>query len=249
MDERAGLAGLRYVQRVGVERKIPVDRYAFEKQETEVRCEKDIYHRGEKIGSVQAIDLVKRTIDIKKTKKTAERHPTEVYVWDRPMNVDAHADSLLRLGDWVKQNGINGAGTYRAARDLLLRRPPRLGGGEIVAALPGEETKVTACRVSSALDSSVFAIQGPPGAGKTYTGARMICQLVTQGKKIGVTALSHKVIRNLLEEVVEAAQEDEIAGIRCMQRSNEEEATAEIGVAREKEEAWATLHSGAINVV
>jgi predicted RecB family nuclease len=249
MDERAGLAGLRYVQRVGVERKIPVDRYAFEKQETEVRSEKDLYHRGEKIGSVQAIDLVKRTIDIKKTKKTAERHPTEVYVWDRPINVDAHADSLLRLGDWVKQNGINAAGAYRAARDLLLRRPPRLAGGETVAALPGEETKVTACRVSSALDSSVFAIQGPPGAGKTYTGARMICQLVKQGKKIGVTALSHKVIRNLLEEVVEAAQEVEIAGILCMQRSNEEEATAEIAVARDNEEAWAALRSATMNVV
>lgn len=249
MDERAGLAGLRYVERVGVERKIPVDRYAFEKQETEVRFEKDLYQRGETIGSVQAIDLVKRTIDIKKTKKTAESHPTEVYVWDRPINVDAHADSLLRLGDWVKQNGVNGAGNYRAARDLLLRRPPRLAGGEAVAAIPGEETKVTACRVSSALDNSVFAIQGPPGAGKTYTGARMICQLVKQGKKIGVTALSHKVIRNLLEEVVEAAQEDKIAGIRCMQRSNEEEATAEIGVASDNEEAWAALHSGTMNVV
>jgi uncharacterized protein len=192
---------------------------------------------------------VRRTIDIKKTKKTAESHPTEVYVWDRPINVDAHADSLLRLGDWVKQNGINAGGIYRAARDLLLRRPPRLAGGETVAALPGEETKVTACRVSSALDNSVFAIQGPPGAGKTYTGARMICQLVKQGKKIGVTALSHKVVRNLLEEVVEAAHEDKIAGIRCMQRSNEEEATAEIGVASDNEEAWAALHSGTMNVV
>jgi len=249
MDERAGLAGLRFAGRVGVERKVPIDRYTFEKQETEVRCEKDLYQQGEKIGSVQAIDLLKKTIDIKKTKKTADSHPTNVYVWDRPINVDAHADSLLRLGDWVKQNGVDSAGIYRAARDLLLRRPPRLTGGETVASLPGEETTVTACRVSSALDSSVFAIQGPPGAGKTYTGARMICQLVKQGKKIGVTALSHKVIRNLLEEVVEAAQEDKIAGIRCMQRSNDEEATAEIAVASNNEEAWSALHSGTMNVV
>ena len=37
MDERAGLAGLRFVERVGLERNIPVDRYTFEKQETEAR--------------------------------------------------------------------------------------------------------------------------------------------------------------------------------------------------------------------
>jgi len=249
MDERAGLAGLRFVKRVGLERQIPVDRYLFEKQETEVRSDKDLYQRGEKIGSVQAIDLIERTIDIKKTKKTAEIHPTALYLWDRPMNVDAHADSLLRLGDWVKENGINAAGKYRAARDLLFRGQPRLFAGQTIAALTGEETKATACRIAEFLDHSVFAIQGPPGAGKTYTGARMICKLVREGKKVGVTALSHKVIRNLLEEVVEAAHEDNLAGIRCMQRSNEEEANAEVAVAKDNDEAWAALHSGTANVV
>ena len=50
------------------------------------------------------------------------------------------------------------------------------------------------------LDHSLLAIQGPPGAGKTYTGARMICELVRQGKRVGITATSHKVISNLLEK-------------------------------------------------
>ena len=49
--------------------------------------------------------------------------------------------------------------------------------------------------------------KGPPGAGKTYTGARMICELVRTGARVGVTALSHKVIGNLLKEVTEAASE------------------------------------------
>ena len=142
MDERAGLAGLRFVKRVGLERKIPVDRYWFEKQETEVRSDKDLYQRGEKIGSVQAIDLIERTIDIKKTKKTAEIHPTALYLWDRPMNVDAHSDSLLRLGDWVKENGIDATGKYRAARDLLLRRQPRLFAGQTMTALPARRQKL-----------------------------------------------------------------------------------------------------------
>ncbi len=249
LDERVALAGLRFVERVAVERKIPVGRYVFEKQESEVRCEKDLYQRGEKIGCVAAIDPVNRTIDIKKMKKTAEVHPTGVYMWDRPFGVSEHADALLRIGAWVAENHVDGEGFYRAARDLLLRRPPRLAAPETIAALAAEEVKTTACRVVGALDHSVFAIQGPPGAGKTYTGARMICQLVKQGKKIGITALSHKVIRKLLNEVVDAAREDNIDGVKCMQRSDEEEETAEIAIAKNNGVAWAALQSGSANVV
>ena len=62
------------------ERNIPVDRYAFEKQETEARAEKDLYCKGEKFGRVLEMDLVRRTVDVKKTKKTVEFHPTAVYV-------------------------------------------------------------------------------------------------------------------------------------------------------------------------
>ena len=57
------------------------------------------------------------------------------------------------------------------------------------------------------LDDSYLPIQGPPGAGKTYTGAHMIAELVRSGRKVGVTAVSHKVIENLLDQVVQAAGE------------------------------------------
>ena len=53
----------------------------------------------------------------------------------------------------------------------------------------------------SRLDPTVLAIQGPPGSGKTYSGARMICALLAAGQRVGVTANSHKVIGNLLDEV------------------------------------------------
>ena len=59
-----------------------------------------------------------------------------------------------------------------------------------------------AVRIALNLDQSVLAIQGPPGSGKTYTGAKMILALAKAGKKIGITAVSHKVIRNLTEETI-----------------------------------------------
>ena len=57
-----------------------------------------------------------------------------------------------------------------------------------------------------ALDESVLPVQGPPGAGKTYAGAESIAALVMAGKKVGVTANSHAVIRKLLCEVADAAK-------------------------------------------
>jgi predicted RecB family nuclease len=248
LEDRAGLAGLKFLHRLLVERKISVDRYTFEKQETKARVEKDLYFKGEKFGSVSAIDPVERTIDIKKTRKTAELHPDAVYMWERPFNAKEHAEALFRIGEWVAANGIDSAGRYRAGRDLLLRKQPRLARGETLEPRAGESPVSTASRVVSALEDSVFAIQGPPGAGKTFTGARMICELVRQGKKIGITALSHKVIRKLLEEVVEAANEENQAGVKCMQRSDEEP-TEDIAIARKNEEAWAALESGEANVL
>ena len=81
-----------------------------------------------------------------------------------------------------------------AAFELLLRMPPRLRGGTL-----GE-------RVGN-LGGSVLFIQGPPGSGKTHTGARLICELLDGGKRVGVAATSHKAIANLLAEVERAAAE------------------------------------------
>ena len=45
LEEKAGLAGLKLLERLVVERKIPVDRYAFAKQETEARVGWPVYFR------------------------------------------------------------------------------------------------------------------------------------------------------------------------------------------------------------
>src|SRR5262249_35575022 len=147
-------------------------------------------------------------------------HFPTVYMWDAPLNTDAQAGSLFRLGSWVAENSIDAPGPYRAGRDLLLRKQPRLARGEKLEQLASETVLNTANRIVLALQDSALAIQGPPGSGKTYTGARMICELVKHGKKVGVTALSHKVIRKLLDDVVLAALEAGADTARCLHRDN-----------------------------
>jgi alkanesulfonate monooxygenase SsuD/methylene tetrahydromethanopterin reductase-like flavin-dependent oxidoreductase (luciferase family) len=91
------------------------------------------------------------------------------------------ADSLLRLGTYVADHGVSGSGEYQAARDLLLRLPPRLGNEPLQ--VNGESASEAAVRVAAKLSSGVLPIQGPPGAGKTFTAAQMICALVKAAGK------------------------------------------------------------------
>jgi len=275
MDERAGLAGLQFLQQIPAKGRTPVHRYRFEKQETAVRKGDRVYRReeqngktavtdkgedeeetaekpGDQVGTVVAIDLANRTIDIKKTQNMTAVHPPAVFVWDSPRNTDVLADALFRMGKWVIENNVDGMGAYRAGRDLLLRKAPRLCGNAGIAPKPLEGTVAAACRISSALDESVLAIQGPPGAGKTYTAGHMICEFIKAGKRVGVTALSHKVIQKVLRQVMEAAEDVKIGGVRCMQKltkGDEVEGIEGIAVTKKNEEALQALSKGAANVL
>jgi predicted RecB family nuclease len=247
LDERCAVSGLHWVERVGVQRNIPTDRYCFEKQETDLRAGDKVCERGENVGEVVAIDVAARTIDIKKTRKTAEIHPKSVFVDARALNSDVLADALFRLGTWINSNGVDARGLYRAARDLLLRRAPRLAIETDTLILADESTVNAAKRIGTLLDHSVLPVQGPPGSGKTFTGARMICELVRQGKKVGITALSHKVIQNLLVEVIKAANEAGLKGLNCIQKVKEKSDFAPPGITptTDNAEPLAALHGGA----
>jgi len=220
LDERAGLAGLSFVGEVGGTQRAPVHRYAFPPQETELRGGEDLRNcGGNKLGGVAGISLDERWVDIKKRRDSASIHPEAVYA-HTIIDTKVLADSLMRIGEFVAANGIEGEGPYLPARDLLLRAPPRLGGNSIRQA--GETALDAALRIAPAIAGGIVPIQGPPGAGKTYIGARMICALVRAGKTVGVTANSHKVIRNLLDCVVEAAQQMGV-DVQCIQKVAEAE--------------------------
>jgi predicted RecB family nuclease len=216
LDERVGLAGLEFMcAAAGGTTRAPIHRYRFPPQETELRGGEKLRNRGgEQFGAVDAISLDERWVNIKKRMDTASIHPDAVYAHN-VIGTEVLADSLVRIGEYVACNGIEGDGPYQAARDLLLRAAPRIGGQPIRR--DGETPLEAALRVAPVIDGGIFPIQGPPGAGKTHTGARMICALVQAGKSVGITANSHKVIRNLLDEVIDAAKEMGV-DIRCIEK-------------------------------
>jgi predicted RecB family nuclease len=210
LEERAGLSGLEFVSRVGGTAKCPIDRYRFPAQDMQIRQGDDLHTSQDDFGEVEEVDVAARTIDVKKRQKTADVHPTSVFA-HTSIGAPALAESLYRIGSWVAEHGVDAPGSYRAGRDLLLRHPPRMKSGSLY-----EDARAAVLQ----LDNGMLPIQGPPGAGKTYTAARMICSLLKTGKKIGITAVSHKVIRKLLEETLDAAKAEGVS-LRCIQKLTE----------------------------
>lgn len=209
-SERKTLAGLRFVGEVGGTAACPVHRYEYPDQESAVKVGGKLHAVGDleqALGEVAEVDPARGTIDIKKKKRTAEVHSSEVMV-DERVSSRAIADALRGFAESVVEHGLDGEGPFRAGRDLLLGLPPRLqdhdGGG---LRKEDESALDAARRLARSLDSGYLPIQGPPGTGKTFTGARMIVDLARSGKRVGVTAVSHKVILNLIDGVHRASLE------------------------------------------
>ena len=101
-------------------------------------------------------------------------------------------------------------GVESASADLLFRRAPRLkksaSNAKNAESLPREvdfsasdlPTVDAVHAAVRALDHSYVAVQGPPGAGKTFLASHVIARLVAEGAKVGVVAQSHAVIENLM---------------------------------------------------
>lgn len=247
VSEKAALGHLTLVGQVDATKTgIPIHRYRFEQQDTDIRGDEDVLQAGgEKLGSVVSINTEERTIDIKKSKATANVHPDAVFV-HKIVPGNEQAASLFRLGEYVIEHGIDCEGSYQSARDLLLRKFPDLGGQAIQEEV--EDAVTAALRISEVLDKGVFPIQGPPGTGKSHTGARMICSLVRRGKKVGITANSHKVIRHLIDKVIEAADEMGV-DIKCIQKPGEMEPNQrQLSFAKSNNDVFAALSAGAVQV-
>ena len=210
VTDRATLGDLSYVGEVEKIKKSIIHRYQFPLQDSTIERALELRNpkTKSKTGELHSIDYKALTIDLKRGPSLTDApHPSALVPYDL-INANVLRESLLRLGGWVATNEIDGNGSYAAARELLLRRVPRLTRG-VVGDFGGVSSLEAAKQIALSLDHTVLPIQGPPGSGKTFTGAHMILELIKNGKKVGVTAISHKVISNLLKGCCKAAAKEE----------------------------------------
>jgi uncharacterized protein len=197
---------------------------------------------------VVAIDDVNCTIELKHA--GGKPHPTAIIPAD-DYQTGVMEDALLRLGGWVADHGVEADGPHRAALDLLLRLPPRVAPEHGLPLRAVDEGGLEAARrLAAVLDRSTLAIQGPPGSGKTYTGARMALDLVRRGRRIGIMSNSHKVIGNFLTTVIEAADEIQttVPIIQKVSKLPDGLVHPSVTVTDQNPDVIAALHAGAVVV-
>jgi uncharacterized protein len=206
-QDKNALGGLVYVGKVGKEKKSIIHRYVFPPQDHSIDRAHAVHdpRTQASAGEVVAIDDAHRSIDLKRGATSEAPHPTALIPYEIVPSA-ALRDSLLRVGSWVAEHGIDASGPFRCGRDMLLRRTPRLAAGDLVTVMSQSPNFIEgATRVVLALENSVLPIQGPPGSGKTHTASQIIVELVRHGRRVGITAVSHKVISQLLGKTCEAA--------------------------------------------
>lgn len=206
LEERKALTFLHYTgEREPIKRSF-IDTYTFPPQECDLRPGNSLEDQeGGKPGSIHDIDSDAGILRIKKgPTKIDLPHPISVISLDS-VNSQTKEEGIINLAEWVATNGMDSDDEkYSAARQMLMNASPTMSENLTLH----DDILERTFDFASKLHHSYLPVQGPPGAGKSYTGSHLIYRLVQQGKKIGITALSHKVITNLLTKVWEVAKEE-----------------------------------------
>ena len=122
-----------------------------------------------------------------------------------PVSSKSLVEAVFRFADSL----IRGDRRYPALEDFLAQRVPSIKGrtpGEPIVN-PADSSIEDIAHAVASLDGSYLFVQGPPGAGKTYTGSHVVVDLMQRGFKVGISSNSHKAINNLLAGVEKVAQQ------------------------------------------
>jgi predicted RecB family nuclease len=255
LEEREVIARMEYVDtppKIGKQRS-ERRRYRFPAQETAIKTGDKVYFTKledpaglEGVGTqmtVEDLDPIASTIVLSSSKFQPGKHPSavlgnQVVAAGLPLE-----KALLSFAEHVRDHGLEGSEAYAAASALLRRMRPRLAsesGAPLRA--PGEGILDAAKRLCGVLNQEVLPIQGPPGSGKTRNGARVIVDLATKGRTIGITAVSHKVIDNLLSAIAKAPNG---GGLRLVHKEDGD-APAGIEYVKSTDDAIAAISSGSV---
>ena len=206
IDDTECLGGLQQIGSPEPEKRSLIYSYSFPSQEYKLKVGTQAVDIAvmKNAGTIVEID---EDACIVKIKRMASKEPLPESLSigpPGPINSKYIREAIYRYADHVLEAPH---GTH-AATELLARNVPRIQGkqpGEAV--ITSGDLQGDALEAIAALENSYLFIQGPPGAGKTYTSSHIIVDLIKRGKKIGVTSNSHKAIHNLLEKVESVAAE------------------------------------------
>lgn len=222
LEDAECLAGLQRVGDPVPDRRSRVWTYSYPEQETKLRSGSGVtlVSTGENLGELER-DEDRRLVRVRRAVAKGSLDDSIALGPERPRNADVIRAALFRFADSV----IDGSHIYPACEAILRRDPPKLANhepGQPIVPLTQMTTEAIAGAIAR-LEGSYLFIQGPPGAGKTYTGSHAIVELMRRGFRVGVTSNSHKAINNLLRAVEEVAEEHSFRFVGAKKYTKEED--------------------------
>jgi uncharacterized protein len=169
-----------------------VHAFIFPVQEHKLEGGDDVFDPATGKGAGTIVELEGERLLLARGPSLAEVPLPRALIPGGPFDTKPQREALVRLA--------RDLGRCPALEGVLRRERPR-SGRELVQTTDLDEMKGLVLD----LDRSHLVVQGPPGSGKTWTGARLIVHLLREGRRVGVTATSHKAIHNLLLEVERVA--------------------------------------------
>jgi predicted RecB family nuclease len=165
-------------------------------------------------GRITELDSVAGTLKLRRGPSLEEKPLPKALIPGGAWRTDAQKDALARFA----RSLLVGDSRYPHLEKVLRREPP-LGGVRVQRESLDEMRDLVA-----EVEGSYLFVQGPPGAGKTWTGARLITHLVATGRRIAIASQSHKAIHKLLSEIEAAALADGISfrGVKKSTGENED---------------------------
>ena len=146
-------------------------------------------------GKVAAIDEARKLVTVTFSRKI-ELNRTEHLVQCSDVPTASLGKAVIRFALSLLENKAK----YKALLDYLNRRHPDIqgvkAGQDLLAGKPATLDNIW--NVVSRMNETTLYIQGPPGAGKTYTGAHLIARLIKAGKKVAICSNSHKAVNHLM---------------------------------------------------
>jgi predicted RecB family nuclease len=199
------LGGLRQVDHPVPDKKSLIWTYEYPEQATKLRTGSSVVLAStrEPLGSL--------TLDDEKRRVTVRRGATKPLPSQLSLGPGGPPPSKIIQGALFRftDSLLEGSHKYRPSEAFLRREMPRLANhtvGEPIVS-PDDATVDKIADAIARLDGSCLFIQGPPGAGKTYTASHAIVELMSRGFRVGVSSNSHKAVNNLLVAVEEVATE------------------------------------------
>jgi uncharacterized protein len=168
-------------------------------------------------GEIFSVDEDRFEIALKRS-KNRDLLPAEFSLIPRgPLGDEVLRAAIVRFINAVADGHQN---RYAALSGILRRDYPRFSDGAGI----GDDIDDVARAIEAIgrLDHSHLMIQGPPGAGKTHTASHAIVEMLSQDKRVGVSAHSHKAINNLLAAIEKVAT-DRNCQFRGVKKSSYEE--------------------------